>query len=340
LRRRNGVRSDNAEGIMKKTVPAVIGILLSGCAARPDTGPDRADAGLNSYVQAARSLDGGDTRSAIDGLRAAIDANPTLRMARIRLAEMLMAQKDFDAALPHLSAAVELDPYSIDNHYRLGLSYQMLQRLREAAAAYERGLSIDPADVRCHVNLSIVKLALDEPVVALRHAVRAAGLAPQSHAAVGNLGVVQDANRLHTQAERSLRQAIELSPDSTSHVHNLVANLIAQQKHDEAVQAATRLVSMDGTAMSYKRLGDACSAAERWAEAELAYDAALSGDASFIPALNGKSIMFMRRYRATAEVDAKLLEQSHQFARQSLSLNRDQPAMQKLLESTSPSKQD
>ncbi len=314
----------------------LIASVPAGCAApkpRAEIPPD--PAGVTEYVQAVKLHDNGEAEQAIAALEAAILQNATLRMARITLGEMLMEKKDFGAAVPHLQAAADLDPYTIANHYKLGLSLQLLNRLQESAVAYIRGLKVDPDDFKCNMNLGLVYFAMNKLDSAMYHLDRATVVDPNSSRAWSNLGVVHEARGNAVFAEAAYRRAMELDGGTESTLLNLAGNLIGQRKSAEAVQAATKLVAMNATPMHFKRLGDAYAVGSLWPEAAAAYDQAIRADDRYIPAINAKAELLVARFHATGQLDETLVSNAKNLWSQSLALNPEQPAVTQQLQNLS-----
>jgi tetratricopeptide (TPR) repeat protein len=325
--------SDNNGALMTPRVLIISSLgLIVGCAAPKPTSQPAQRAGVNDYVAAVAAARQGDPQSAIDALERAIQNNATLRMARITLGELLMETRQYDRAVPHLQAAVELDPYAVENHYNLGLTLQILERLQEASIAYMRGLQLNPDDFKSNLNLGLVFFALDDLESALYYAEHATEIDPGSAKAWSNLAVIRDARGEFPMGERAIRRALEIDGADTSVNLNLVGNLIAQRRGDEAVQAATRLVSLAPVPLHFKRLGDAYAIQGKWVESSVAYDEAIRLDARFIPALNGKAEMMLNRFASAGRIDEKLRRDALALIDKSLDLNPDQPHILKLAE--------
>lgn len=313
------------------------GCLGDGAASQPkaeriaQTTNIKPPAGTDSYMKAVTAMKAGNDDAAVAELEAALTQNPALQMARMTLGELYIKQQAYAKAVPQFQKATELDPYTLKNFYNLGLSLQVIDRLRESAAAYKRALKLDPQDFRSNMNLGLVYFALgemDSSIVCLEKATR---IEPSNVRAWSNIGVAYDAAGNATLAEASYRKALELDPANESTLVNLTSNLIAQKKAQDAVAIAERLVIVSATPLSRKRHGDALTLAGRWDDAQKAYDSALALDAGFTPALNAKAEALIARYEAELRLDDALRTQAIELWKKSLTLDANQPSVTQLV---------
>jgi Tfp pilus assembly protein PilF len=303
-----------------------VALVAFGCATQPTTSYDK-PAGAELYVKAMVELDKGDQDKAIADLNAAIEQNPSLRMARLKLGELYLTRKDYEQAVPHLQAASDLDPYTVTNHYNLGVALQVLNRLQEAALSYIRGIKVDQDNFGCNMNLGLVYFGLGQIDPAIYYIERATRLEPTSPSAWSNLGVVYDAAGNVVLAEASYRKALELDSTSESTLINLTSNLVGQSKSADAVAIARQLVSRRDDAMSHKRLGDAYAVGKQWDEATAAYDAAIAKDKRLTSAINAKAQMLVARYENDLRLDDTLRQNAMALWNESLKIRPEQPSV-------------
>lgn len=283
--------------------------------------------GTESYLKAVTHLKSGNDDAAVAELETALTKNPALQMARMTLGELYIKRQAYDRAVPQFEELTKLDPYTPTNFYNLGLSLQVMARLRESATAYNRALKLDGQDFKSNMNLGLVYFALGEMDPAIAHLERATRIDPSNVRAWSNIGVAYDAAGNATLAEASYRKALELDPANEATLINLVSNLIAQRKAEDAVAISERLVVVSATPLSRKRHGDALTLAARWSEAEQAYDAALALDPSFTPAINGKAESIIAHYEAELRLDDSLRARAIELWKQSLKLDAKQPTV-------------
>jgi tetratricopeptide (TPR) repeat protein len=317
------------------TLLAFGAVALTGACA-----PTRSDGGREStrpaaveyYVRGEQAWRAGDKMQAEQEYRAAVQHNPNLRMAQSRLGDINRARGDYQAASRHYEAVARLDPYGVDSHYNLGLTYQFLNRLQDAAASYLRALQLRPTDARANMNLGLVYLALNQFDDAIRYLQRATELQPRWAVAWSNLGVALDARGDVARAEQVYRRSLELDSNSPTTLQNLASNLMTQGKAREAVAVMEQVIGRVDNAATRKRYGDALVQARRFEEGLREYDAALKLDKRFYPAMNEKAFLLIRQYREGLELDAGKRQAAIALWKESLRLNADQPEIRRQLE--------
>jgi tetratricopeptide (TPR) repeat protein len=307
-------------------------LALAGCqggggGTGPGTGRDAPKA-IDQYVEGYQAYKRGNTDLARQNLEAAVINNPDLRMARIVLGEIYRNQNDYQSAARQYEVLSRIDPYTLNNHYYLGLSYQFLTRYRESAVAYLKGLKLDPQDFRSNMNIGTVYLALGETDEAVRYLDKATQLKPDSGAAWSNLGVALDAKNSLVLAETSYRKALELSPDSQGVMQNLANNLLAQKKVGEAKLLWQQIVDKNKTSFSQTKLAETHIAALEFDQANKLLDEVISRDPRYVPALNAKATGMIRQYELSGFTDDKFRVAAVDLLQRSLSLNGGQQRVQ------------
>ena len=110
----------------------------------------------NAYVQGVLAYQSGDTAKAMTNLQDAVNKNNDLVMARSMLGDLYRSRSDYECRPRAVRSVARLDPYDYSNHYRLGLVYQFLDRLQEAAASYLKALNLKPDDAPSNMSLGTV----------------------------------------------------------------------------------------------------------------------------------------------------------------------------------------
>ncbi len=283
---------------------------------------------VGGYVQAVHAEQRGDTDAAIRHLESATTANPDLTMARGMLGDLYRAEGEHAKATTQYEALARLDPYTALNHYKLGVSYQFLQRLQEAASAYQRAIKLDPQDANAQTNVGLVYLAMGRLDDAMRYAEKATLLDPTSAAAFSNLGVVMEVQGDFARAESAYRRSLDLDSTQTETLLNLGSNLIKQGKTADAVSIMERVLQQSDTPSIRKRYGDALARAGKYNEAVKQYQAALEKDPRFYPAMNEIGWVRIAEYRKGLELeDAKRITALDMW-RKSLEVNQNQPRIE------------
>ncbi|MDB5320343.1 MAG: hypothetical protein JWN40_1974 [Phycisphaerales bacterium] len=301
-----------------------------GCASSGTAG--RNDAALNSYVQGVRAYQSGDTDKAMTNLKAAVSKNSDLVMARSMLGDIYRARSDYDAAREQYEVVARLDPYEYSNHYRLGLVYQLLNRLRDAAASYLKALNLKPNDAPSNMYLGSIYLQLNEPKEAMKYAERAVQYDPKSADAWVKFGLILDLNGEYPRAEEAYRKSLDL--DSANEVTRLYLgeNLLTQKKYDQARAVFQELVKVSDAPLHRKRLGDAYAGEKNFAEAINQYRAALKLDSVYYPALNEIGATYIADYEKGLTLDDSKRKAALDAWQQSLSINRAQARIMALMQ--------
>jgi superkiller protein 3 len=305
-------------------VATVIG--LAGCARQGGAaGSSGRPKAVDRYVLAEQAHRRGDDERAIELLEEAVRDNPQLIMAQSMLGELYRANSVYAPAADHYASAAQLDPYTPEGHYKLGLMYQLLNQLQDSAAAYLRALKLDPNDVPTNMNLGLVYLALGQPDDAVYYIDRAVQLDPRSPVAWANLGVALDAQGEFARAESAYRKSLDLDPNQTTTRLNLGTNLISQKKGSDAVSVLQQVVREEDTALSRRRLGDALAAVKQYEEAIREYERAIDINPRYYPALNEMGRVHIMRYRDGFELDDAQRLAAIDAWQRSLKVNPQQP---------------
>lgn len=86
----------------------------------------------------------------------ALELDPELVAARMAMAELLLDNRDWAAAAELLEGARDLEPENPAIRVNLGIAYRGLGRYEESKAAYEKALSLDPANQDPRLNLAVL----------------------------------------------------------------------------------------------------------------------------------------------------------------------------------------
>jgi superkiller protein 3 len=293
-------------------------LMLAGCASKKPSA-------IDYYIQGLQQARAGNTDQEISSLEKAVAANPKLRMAQSMLADAYRRKGDYTRAAEHYQAATDLDRYNFANHYGLGLSYQLLNRLQDAAVAYLRALQLNPSDAKTNMNLGLVFLSLGDMDNAEKYIRRATDLAPNNAQPWLNLGVVLDARGKLTEAESVYRRALELDSNNVVTLQNLAQNLIDQKKGDEAITLMEQAVSRSDTPALRSEYGDAFATAKEWDHAIAQYDLALKASPQLLSAINGKGFALIGKYIQGLQLDERLRIAALDLWKSSLRLSLEQP---------------
>lgn len=323
------VRADTARVYVGLLLLALAGG-IGGCGSTggSDVTPPQ---GAQDYVRGLRAAREGKSDQAIKILSGAVQQNPDLTMARAVLGDLYYDKGQTRQAATQYEALTRLDPYDADNFYKLGLSYQLLDRLKDAAASYLRALRLDPENVKANMNLGLVYLALNQPADAAKYLAKATTLDNQSAVAFANYGVALDAQGKYADAERAYRRSIELDAHQPTTLLNLGSNLILQNRPNEAATALQQAIAMSDSPLARKRLGDALALAKKFDAALAEYRHALKLNPRYYPAMNESARVLVIQYKEGLELDDRKLADALALWRDSLKINPDQPQVQAML---------
>lgn len=327
-RTRSDRRPSTARALLTAVATLWLGstaLYLAGCADRGKADATRNAAALDSYVQGVLAYQNGDTTKAMADLQAAVNQKGDLVMARSMLGDLYRARSDYEAAREQYEVLSRLDSYSYLNHYRLGLVYQFLNRLQEAAASYLNALNLKPNDAASNMSLGTVYFALNDPQKALKYAQRAVEYDPKSAAAWVNYALILDANSQYPKAEEAYRKSLDLDSNNAVTRLYLGENLLAQQKYAQARGVFAELVKLQDGPLHRKRLGDAYFGEKNYAEALNQYQAALKLDPVYYPALNEIGATYVADYEKGLRLDESKRKAALDAWQKSLSINRAQP---------------
>jgi tetratricopeptide (TPR) repeat protein len=287
--------------------------------------------GVDLYVAGVKAYQSGDTKLAQSRFEQATSVNPNLRMARSMLGDIYRSQGDYDRARQQYEILVKLDPYGSENYYRLGVTYQFLQRIEDAIASYLRALNIQPRDMRSSMNLGLCYLSLNQREDAVKYLRRATQLSPTWADAWTNLGVALDAQGDLAGAEKAYKRALELNRNQNLALLNLGANLIRQNKGGEAVSVMEEAIKRADNAPTRTRYGHALALAKRFSDALLQFQFALKFDPRYYPAHNERGTTLIAQYEKGLELDDNLRQQALEAWIQSLKIYPNQPPVRQAI---------
>ena len=126
-----------------------------------------------------------------------LNRDPNHAGAQAKLAEVAFATNALDIAAGLAQRALTRDPhgpYALGAALLLGQTLQVLRRPKEAAVAYRRAATLDPANADAHVGLGTALLDLGEREQAATSFRTAVDLAPENARAAHMLGALGGAN--------------------------------------------------------------------------------------------------------------------------------------------------
>ena len=135
---------------------------------------------LNPYAQLARVyLAQGDTAAAVDHLFQLVSRNGKSFPAALQLARLADGTGRTDVAIQAYTTAIQIYPYEISVHKRLGAILLQQNRAREAVREFRVALALNPQDkAGVHCSIAEALLQLNQFADAKHHALLALEIAP------------------------------------------------------------------------------------------------------------------------------------------------------------------
>lgn len=300
----------------------------AGCAA-PDHTPDQQEeTSIRAHelvVKADKSLEAGNQDDALRLLAAAIEDNPTLTVAHMKMADIYRMRGDYDKAEQAYANAAQLEPRNFDAQYYHGLMLHFMNRLAEAVRAYLRALAIRPDDFNANLNIATAYFQLGESNQALSYAESAVRLDPASGPARANLGAVYAALGRYSDAVRQYQSASELMTLSPELLMNLAEALGKIGRYQEMEITLNTVLEMKESAAAWERMGYARFKRQNYTGAMEAFRKAIDLDPRHYPALNGLGVCLLNQYLLSGRKNDADRSEALKLLRQSLRINNRQP---------------
>ncbi len=204
-----------------------------------------------------------------------------------------------------LQKAAQLLPDDAEVHNNLGLVFQQLGQLDEAAASYRRAILAEPDYAAAHYNLGNIlagKGRLNEAEASFRRALQIKPDDEETHYNLGN--TLRELGRLN-EAEASYRRALQLKPDFASVYNNLGNTLQALDRPDEAEASYRRALQLKPDFVeAYSNLGHTLKSLGRLGEAEASYRRALEIKPDYAKLHGSLGVVFQEQGRLEEAVDS------------------------------------
>jgi Flp pilus assembly protein TadD len=169
----------------------------------------------SSYVQAGRFAD------AMPHLEAALGLDPRNAIAESNLGGAYLGLGRMPEALQHFQRSALLAPGDERAQLNLADALEKSDRGAEAAAAYGRAIAINEDSFEAHVKLAALLSSAGRLNEALTHLRRLVAIRPNSADAHSDLGGALAAAGFRDEAARHLRRALELDPNHAAARQNL-----------------------------------------------------------------------------------------------------------------------
>lgn len=282
-------------------------------------------------VRAEQLLDEGRSGEALSLLAMAIERNPMLTVAHLRMGEIYQERGDLPSASIAYEKATVAEPGNFDAQYGYGLVQHLMNRLPDAIRAYLRALTIRPDDFDTNFNLATAYLELREARQALPFAERAVSANPESGQARINLGAVYNALGRHEDAVREYEAAAELMEMSPRLLLNLARSLGKLKRYEEMANTLRTALEIEPSAAVHERLGYALFKLRQYEDAKAEFANSLRVDTRYYPAMNGMGVALLNEWINEGKSDDAKKAQAIDLLKRSLLIRGNQTRIQELV---------
>lgn len=257
---------------------AALGYAGAVSSGRPDLGEgadpkDRVD-DFRAWEAATRTLEAGESATAVAALEPLVAADPGNPVFRGSLARAAREAGDLERALGLYREAIAAAPDDADGWYNLAAAYKEAGRLQEALAAATEALRHDPRRPDAMNLLGLALLAGGDPAAAAAQLQRAVDLDPRHAVAWNNLGNVLRVLNRGTEAAAAYQRAVALAADYADPHNGLGALAVEADRPAAALrhfQTALRLApdfheARLNLGIAQQMLGQAAAAAATYRE--------------------------------------------------------------------------
>jgi Tfp pilus assembly protein PilF len=141
-------------------------------------------------------------------------------------------------------ASLTARPDQWSSHYNLGNYYLNRGEVKQALAAYDTALKIEPRAAMVMVNAAMAYAQTGEKKQAEKSLVKAIKIAPENAAAHFNLGLLQAEQNRGKEAEQELKEALRLDPQMAPAAYNLCI-LTARARPQEALSWCRKAAALN-----------------------------------------------------------------------------------------------
>ncbi|MEA3226921.1 MAG: tetratricopeptide repeat protein [Planctomycetota bacterium] len=107
------------------------------------------------YVDAVTLREAGQNDAAIKQLNAAVRSDRDFTLAHSLMCEIYQEMNDYERSVISCTRAVQLNPWSFEDHFNLGWSFLMMKRPELAGRAFSKACEINPGHLAANVNAAM-----------------------------------------------------------------------------------------------------------------------------------------------------------------------------------------
>lgn len=206
---------------------------------------------------------------AVMELRVALQADPKRGDLRLKLADLLVRQREMGAALGEYVRAADLLPNDANAQVKAGGLLSMAGMYEDAKTRAMKALAIDPKNAEAQIILGNAHAGLKDLDAAISEYQEAIALDPTQDAAYANIGAIQVTRGQTAEAEATFRKAVQVAPKSIN-AHLALANFLwSSGRAADAEQTLKSALALDpNNAVANRALGGFYLMSRRAPEAE------------------------------------------------------------------------
>ena len=139
--------SSRAKIIIGLWLQSLILLFFAGCS--------RQQGVVALYVDAVTLREAGQNAMAVEKLNAAVKSDGNFTLAHSLLCEIYQEMHDYARSAAACRMAVQLNPWSFEDHFNLGWSFLAMKRPELAARAFSRACELEPDHLSANVNAAM-----------------------------------------------------------------------------------------------------------------------------------------------------------------------------------------
>jgi len=209
-----------------------------------------------------------------------------------------LQQRDFEAGVNLIAAAVRANPGSVEAWANLGLALAALERHEEAVSSFDKALAIRPDLAEAHCSRAVALGKLDRHDEALAGFDRALAIRPDYVEALYNRGVMLGHLDRHAEAVASYDRALAIDPAHAKALNNRGIALGNLDRNVESIVSFDQALAIrPDFAEALLNRGLTLAGLGRHDEAIVDYDRALTIDPGYAEALfnRGTTLVSLNR---------------------------------------------
>jgi tetratricopeptide (TPR) repeat protein len=294
---------------------------------------------MDAFQRAADAMRRGDLNAAGEGFEAATKVSPTFAEAHFNLGLVREEQGRFEEAIASLQKALSLKPRFHGANLFLGIAYYRMNRFAQALVAVNQESVAYPKDASAWMWLGVILLAMDRPEDAAAALDKAAKLAPN------DVDVLYHRGQAHLLVSKNSYEKMFKADPKSWRVHQVLAQANSEADRPiEAIAEYQEAIKLAPTQLGlHEELGSEYRSAGKPLEAEAAFQRELEIDPFNALARYKLGVLAIERgdgggAKELIEVALKqkpgLRHSDYNLGRAEMLLNRDENALQRLLQAT------